>query len=110
MITFIVLHKVSLQYSNASEDCLSCRVYIWGNVGTSLVEIMKGMSGLVDKQVDTYVQNQNLKMKVLGFTQAFVKCEKKVEEKRLLHKNIFTKRRLYILEDLAKGNMNPFTS
>ena len=40
------------------------------------------MSELLDKQVDT--ENENLKIKILGFTQALVKCVmklKKVEEK-----------------------------
>ena len=39
------------------------------------------MSELVDKQVDT--QNENLKIKISQFTQALVKCEKKVEEKMI---------------------------
>ena len=44
-----------------------------------MVEINKGMSELLDIQVDT----QNLKTKVLGFTQALVKWAMKlrVEEK-----------------------------
>ena len=56
------------------------------NVGASLIEINEGMSELLDKQVDT--ENENLKIKIPGFTQALVKCAMKIkeEEKRLPHK------------------------
>ena len=42
------------------------------NVGVSLIEINERMSELLDKQVDT--ENENLKIKISGFTQALVKC------------------------------------
>ena len=54
------------------EDCLSCTAYI----GETLVKINEGMSELLDKQVDT--QNENLKVKILRFTQALVKCAMKI--------------------------------
>ena len=36
------------------------------------------MSYVLDKQVDT--QNENLKIKIPGFTQTFVKCAMKIKE------------------------------
>ena len=61
------------------EDSLSCAVYIRRrNVGASLIEINKGMSKLLDKQVDT--QNKNLKIKISGFTQALIKCAMKIKK------------------------------
>ena len=50
---------------------------------------------MLDKQVDT--ENENLKIKIPGFTQALVKCvmKIKVEEKRLPHKNLLLKGGLY---------------
>ena len=50
------------------------------NVGASWIEINEGMSGLLDKQVDT--ENENLKIKIPGFTQALVKCAMKIKESR----------------------------
>ena len=53
------------------------------------------MSELLDKQVDT--ENENPKVKIPGFTQALVKCVKKIkeelEEKQLPAQNFFIERR-----------------
>ena len=38
------------------------------------------MSELLNKQVDA--QNQNLKMKIMGFTHALVKCAMKIRNKK----------------------------
>ena len=71
--------KVSNVFLLNPEDCLSCTVYICRrNVGASLVEINKGMCELVDKQVDT--QNENLKIKILRFTQALVEVVMKIKK------------------------------
>ena len=58
MVTFVLLHK---NFSPVP--------------GASLVE---RMSGLLDKH-DT--QNESLKMKILGFVQALLKCVMKIREK-----------------------------
>ena len=51
------------------------------NVGASLIEINEGISELLDKQVDT--ENENLKIKILGFTQSPCKvCDENKESRR----------------------------
>ena len=64
------------------------------NIGASLIEINEGMSKLLDKQVDT--ENEKLKIKIPGFTQALIKCAMKLKEsrrkKRLPRKKFFTER------------------
>ena len=44
------------------------------NAGASLVEINERMSELLDKHLKCDVQNEDLKIKILGFTQALIKC------------------------------------
>ena len=56
-----------MQLLNA-ENCLSC--IHRRTAGASLAEINEGMSELLDNQVDT--PNENLKINILGFTQALV--------------------------------------
>ena len=59
------------------------------NVGASLIAINEGMSELLDKQVDT--ENENMKIKIPGFTQALVKCVMKIKKvEGLPHKDFFT--------------------
>ena len=70
--------------------------YIGETLVESLIEINEGMSELLDKQVDK--ENENLKIKIPGFTQALVKCAMKIKEsrkKRLLRKNFLLKGGLY---------------
>ena len=48
---------------------------------------------IIDKQVDT--QNENLKIKFLGFTQALVKCAMKIIKNDCCAKNFLLKGGLY---------------
>ena len=59
---------------------MSCTVYITETLVTSLIEINEGTSELLDKQVDT--ENENLQIKILGITQALVKCVMKIKERK----------------------------
>ena len=62
------------------------------NVGASLIEINEEMSELLDKQVDTEIEN--LKIKIPGFTQALVKCAMKIKKNQ---KKIMTAVQKYLL-------------
>ena len=62
------------------------------SASASLVEINQRMSELLDNQFDT--QNENLKIKIPGFTQALVKCVMKIKKDLSLPcKIVFNERR-----------------
>ena len=62
------------------------------NVGASLIEINEEMSELLDKQIDTEIEN--LKIKIPGFMQALVKCAMKIKKN---WKKIMTALQKYLL-------------
>ena len=67
------------------------------NVGASLIEINKGMSELLDKQVDT--ENENLKIKIPGFTQALVNCAMKIKESRRIGRRKWLPHKFFYLKE-----------
>ena len=58
------------------------------------------MSELLDKKVDT--QNENMKIKIPGFTQALVKCVMKIKESIRLPRKFFTERRTLIYRAVSE--------
>ena len=61
------------------EDCLNCTASIHRrNVGASLVEVNEGLSEIIIRQ-QVNTRKENLKIKVLGFMHALIKCTMKIK-------------------------------